>query len=106
MKRWGSLAAATSAAVVAVVPATASALTKTVYAGPPQSARPIAQHALGKKFLQKYSPEVNSFFNKRVTINKGDSVSFNVEGFHIVDIPAVGGGDLPLILRGSTISGV
>ncbi len=107
MKRWGRLAAATTAVVaLAVIPASASALTKTVYAGPPQSALPIAEHALGKKFIQRYSPEVNSFFNTRVTINQGDSVSFNIEGFHTVDIPAVGGNDLPLLVRGSTVSGV
>jgi plastocyanin len=107
MKRWSRLAAATSAvATVAVLPASASALTKTVSAGPPQSAQGQAVHQLGKKFLQHYSPEVTQFFRKRITINQGDSVKFVFGGFHTIDLPGPSNEDLPYILRGKTVHGV
>jgi plastocyanin len=91
------------------LPVSASAATKTVYAGPPPTAKKIAGAILGKsakQFLKTYHPEVNSFFLSKVTINAGDSVSFVINGFHTVDLPAAGQGDLPLVTFGSSISGV
>lgn len=54
---------------------------------------------------------VNNFLIDRVTINAGDTVVWNgaslAHGFHTVDIPALGGSDLPLILpTGKTVGGV
>ncbi len=65
-----------------------------------------AVHQLGKKFLQRYSPEVTQFFQKRITINQGDSVKFVFGGFHTIDLPGPSNEDLPLILRGKTVHGV
>ena len=91
------LAIATVAAVVAA-PAVAQAKTVTVYTGPP----PNALAGLSKSFTAKYNPDVNAFFPQKVTIHVGDTVSF-IRGMmpHTVDIPPVGGQDLPLIAPGA-----
>jgi plastocyanin len=94
------------AAIAAALPAGASALTKTVYAGPPPSARSDAVKVLGQKFVKTYSPDVDAFFLNKVTVNQGDTVSFNIEGFHTIDLPGASGEDLPLFTTGATISGV
>lgn len=95
------------AALLAPVAANA-AVTKTVYAGPPPASKGIAGKILPnpQQFVKAYSPDINAFFNQRTTINVGDSVRFKIRGFHTVDIPAKGGGDLPLILPGALVSGV
>ena len=86
-----------AAGVLIVAPASASAITKTVYAGEPPSA---------SKALSKYGAAVNAFFLNRVTIHQGDSVKFLNEGFHDIDLPGSKGKALPLILPGPTESGV
>jgi plastocyanin len=82
------------------LPAVASAKVKVVYAGGPDA----FQQELGKK----YFGEVANFMLQRITINAGDSVVWNgkslQDGFHTVDIPALRGSDLPLILpSGGTV---
>ena len=96
------LAAATVGAVVAA-PAVAQAKTVTVYTGPP----PKALAGLSKSFAAKYNPDVNAFFPQKVTIHVGDTVSF-IRGMmpHTVDIPPVGGSDLPLLVTGALAAGV
>ena len=96
------LAIATVGAVVAA-PAVAQAKTVTVYTGPP----PNALAGLSKSFAAKYNPDVNAFFPQKVTIHVGDTVSF-IRGMmpHTIDIPPVGGQDLPLLVPGALASGV
>src|SRR5436305_7467075 len=95
-----SLAALIPACAALAAPAAAAATTKTVYAGPPQSSVKAIARSLGltKSFENRYNPEVNAFFTTRVTINASDTVSFVNTGFHTIDIPAKGGGDLPFVL--------
>lgn len=87
---------------VIALPAAAAARTKVVFAGGPP--------AFASK-IQKYGAGVNNFLLNKVTIHAGDSVVWDGKalagGFHTVDIPAIGGSDLPLILPTSTkVSGV
>jgi plastocyanin len=103
MHTRGVLAVAVAACVL---PATASANTKTVTAGPPPSIGKIAGQALGKKFIKTYNPDINDFFLHRVTINVGDTVSFQIDGFHTVDLPGSGQTGQPLTLNGATVTGV
>jgi plastocyanin len=80
-------AAFTAAIAVLAVPASASAATKTVYAGPNLSKPP------------KGTPEyavANEFFRKNVTIHRGDSVSWQFRGFHNVVLPKKGTAPPPL----------
>jgi plastocyanin len=86
-----------------VLPAGAAASNKLVFASGPVS----FQNSLQKK----YGGGVNDFLVRKVTINAGDSVTWDAKslagGFHSVDIPAAGGSDLPLILpTGTKVSGV
>jgi plastocyanin len=83
--------------VLVVVPAGASAATKTVNMGiPPASA---------KKFRPTGS-EVNAFFPSATTIHAGDSVRFLAVGFHNLDLPKKGGKPTPLIApTGQAIAG-
>jgi plastocyanin len=98
MKRnWGVLATASLAAVAMALPAAASARTKTVYAGEPPSA---------DKALQKYGAAVNDFFLHKVTINRGDTIKFVLNGFHTIDLPGKSGQDVPLIVPGKLVTGV
>ena len=90
------------------LPVSASAATKIVYAGPPPQAKQLAGAIIGPKaktFVKANHPEIDSFFSTRVTVNAGDTVSFLIGGFHTVDIPAKGQGDLPLIVSGATVTG-
>lgn len=92
-------AIALAAAALAIVPSAASAHTKVVYAGGPVS----WSSTLG-------IAGVDNFLLHRVTINTGDTVVWSgqslASGFHTVDIPAVGGSDLPLILpTGALVTG-
>jgi plastocyanin len=94
-------------AVVAVavgalaVPAMASAHTKIVFAGPPPAAAKLLP-----KSLHKFNPDVNAFFQHRVTIHAGDTVSFRIEGFHTVDLPAKGGTPAGLLVPGAPVTGI
>lgn len=92
-------AVALAIAAFVIAPSAAAAHTKTVYAGGPVS----WSSTLG-------IAGVDNFLIHRVTINAGDTVVWSGQslafGFHTVDIPPVGGGDLPLILpTGATVSG-
>ncbi len=88
------------------LPATAVAATKTVYAGPPPGVRQVAAK-LGATSVGRYHPDLNAFFNQRTTVHVGDKVSFLLHGFHTVDLPKKGGGDVPLIIpSGGLVSGV
>jgi plastocyanin len=79
-------------------------VTKVVTAGPPPQINKIAAKLLPKSF-SKLNPDINAFFNKKTTINVGDTVSFQLRGFHTVDFPAAGGSALPLIVTGKTATG-
>ena len=96
MSRRG-FAALVAAVSAAAAPAAASAASRVVFPGGP----PKFQRSLG-------NTGVNNFINNTVTVNAGDSVTWNLNyGFHTVDIPKLGGGDLPLITStGKVVSGV
>jgi plastocyanin len=88
--------------VVVAFPVAAAARTKVVFAGGPSG--------FANKLGKKYGAGINGFLLNRVTIHAGDSVSWNGKalagGFHTVDIPAVGGSDLQLIVpTGTAVSG-
>jgi plastocyanin len=86
--------------------ALAKPVTKTVIAGPPGSVNKIAAKlGVTKSFEKTYNPDINAFFNKKTTINVGDTVSFQLHGFHTIDIPAKGGSALPLFVPGPTATG-
>jgi plastocyanin len=90
-------ASAAAVAVLAVVPAGASAATKTVDMGTPPSAA---------KSLQKTGADVNAFFPSATTVHVGDSVRFLAVGFHNLDLPKKGGKPTPLIAStGQAIAG-
>jgi plastocyanin len=97
MRRTGLFVAAIAATAAAALPAAASAAQKQVFAGAPPSANAV---------LGQYGAEVNNFFRQTVTIHEGDTVEWETEGFHTIDIPPVGQGDLPLIVPGPTVTGV
>ncbi len=101
----GAVAAA-CVSLVAVTSASAASLTKVVYAGPPPVTNQIAGQLLPKSFGKTYNPDINAFFRQRVTINAGDTVSFQLRGFHTIDLPGKSGTDLPLIVPGSVVAGV
>ena len=93
-------ATALAVVILMILPSAAAAHTKTVYAGGPVA----YQKKLGVA-------GVDNFLIQRVTINVGDTVVWNGKslsgGFHTVDIPKLGGADLPLILpSGGLVSGV
>ena len=80
----------------------AKSLTKVVFAGPPPQTQKIAAKLLPKSFVKVYSPDINAFFTKKTTVNVGDTVSFQLGGFHTVDFPGKAGSALPLIVPGNT----
>ncbi|MGA9858191.1 MAG: hypothetical protein WBQ18_10045 [Solirubrobacteraceae bacterium] len=102
MNRIGALTASACAGALVTLVATSAAvakpIAKVVYAGPPPQTQAIAGKYLPKSFGKTYQPDINAFFNKRTTINVGDTVSFRLRGFHTVDLPGKTGQDLPLIL--------
>ena len=106
MRRIGSRAGIGAAvalvALLAASVALAKPVTKVVTAGPPPSINKIAAKLVPKNFVKTFNPDINAFFNKKTTINVGDSVSFALQGFHTVDFPATGGSALPLIVPGTT----
>jgi plastocyanin len=97
---------AVACAAALLTPAAAGAsVTKNVYAGGPGGSligKIAAKLGLATK-LKPLNPGINAFFNQRTTINVGDRVSFQFNGFHTVDIPAKGGSDLSLIVPGATV---
>ena len=111
MRRNGSRAGCATAVVLVALSAASGAvaksLTKSVSVGPPPQTNQIAAKlGVTKKFGQQFSPDINAYFNKKTTINVGDTVSFVVRGFHTVDFPAKGGSALPLIVPGKTATGL
>jgi plastocyanin len=85
--------------------ALAKPVVKTVTAGPSPVVNKVAAKLVPKSFNKTYNPDINAFFNKKVTINVGDTVAFQIRGFHTVDIPAKGGSALPLLLPGKPATG-
>jgi len=95
------LGAACAASILAVLPAASAARTQIVWAGGPPRFQSTLQH--------NYSAEANDFFPRSVTINAGDTISWQGMSinFHTIDIPARAGSDLPLILpTGEAVKGV
>jgi plastocyanin len=106
-RRIGAIAAAGAAVAAAAAPSAATAATKTVFAGPPPTTKALAiKLGITGAFVKKYNPDFNDFFLHRVTINRGDTVSFRIDGFHTIDLPGASGQDLPLIVAGPKISGI
>jgi plastocyanin len=104
-----SAAVGTAAAVVALIaaPAAMAAKAKTVSAGPPPSTSRIASKYVPKSFVGTYNPYFNAFFRRRTTVNVGGSVTFQIRGFHTIDLPGKAGTPLPLIVpKSSLVSGV
>lgn len=103
------LLALSAVSAVLAAPAVAQAKTVTVYTGPPPSAAKLvpASARLSASFNAKYNPDVNAFFPQKVTIHVGDTISF-IRGMmpHTIDIPPVGGQDLPLLVAGAPVAGV
>jgi plastocyanin len=96
-RRTGVRVALCVAGVTAALPATAGAITKTVYAGEPPAASKVLAH---------YGASVNAFFLNRVTIHREDSVKFLSNGFHTIDLPDSSRQDLPLITSAATLTGI
>jgi plastocyanin len=103
------LLALSAVSAVVAAPAVAQAKTVTVYTGPPPNADKLvpASARMSASFKAKYNPDVNAFFPQKVTIHVGDTVSF-LRGMmpHTIDIPTVGGKDLPLLVPGAPVAGV
>jgi plastocyanin len=88
-------------------PAALAAKAKIVFAGPPPSTGKIASKYVPKSFVGRYHPNFNAFFRKRTTVHVGGSVTFQLDGFHTIDLPGTSGKALPLILpTSSLVSGV
>jgi plastocyanin len=104
--RTGIGAAVVLVALVLASGAMAKSLTKIVYAGPPPQTQGIAEKLLPRSFPKLYTPDINAFFNKKTTINVGGSVTFLLGGFHTIDFPAKGGSALPLVVPGTTATGI
>ncbi|MEN3285358.1 MAG: hypothetical protein V7607_6498 [Solirubrobacteraceae bacterium] len=87
------------AAVIAVlvVPASASAATRSVDMGTPPSA---------SKSLGKFGADANAFFPSTTTIHVGDSVRFLPVGFHNLDLPKKGGAATALFAAHGTDAGL
>jgi plastocyanin len=96
-------AATAVAFAVLVVPAGASAATKTINMGTPASAgKDLGKiGAAGNVFS-----DANAFFPNGVTIHAGDSVKFAPTGFHDVNFPKKGGKPTGLLAVAGTTAGV
>jgi plastocyanin len=79
------------------LPSAAQGAEKTVDMGVPREAQ--------RAFQQRLS-DVNDFFPHTVAIHRNDTVRFVPSGFHTVNLPASGGGKLPIIAStGQKVSG-
>ncbi len=110
-RRAGFVAIAFLAAASVALPSTASALTKTVYAGASPALKKLVGKVLGKgakAFKKKYSPGFAAFSIQTVTINQGDTVKWVglSAQFHTVDLPGKSGNYLPLTVPGKPVTGV
>jgi plastocyanin len=111
LRRIGSRAGiGAGVALVALTAATgalAKPVTKVVSAGPPPAVNGVAAKIVPKNFAKTFNPDINAFFNKKTTINVGDTVSFQIAGFHDIDLPGKAGAPLPFIVPGTAlVSGV
>ena len=105
--RTGVAAAVTLVAGISASGAMAKSLTKVVVAGPSPAVNQVAAKLVPKNFAKTYNPDINAFFNKKTTINVGDTVSFQIAGFHDIDLPGKAGAPLPFIVPGTAlVSGV
>ncbi|HEX3979224.1 MAG TPA: plastocyanin/azurin family copper-binding protein [Solirubrobacteraceae bacterium] len=85
----------------------ATSLTKVVFAGPSPAVNKVAAKLVPKSFVKAFNPDINAFFSKKTTINVGDTVSFQIAGFHDIDLPGKAGAPLPFIVPGKTlVSGI
>jgi plastocyanin len=99
LKHRSKAASAAAVAVLAVVPAGASAATKVVLMGTPPTKD---GKAIGKLFV-----DVNDFFPNGTTIHVGDKVQFTPVGFHNADLPKKGGAASPLLVpTGQPVTGL
>jgi plastocyanin len=100
-----SAAVGTAAAVMALIaaPTAMAAKAKTVFAGPPPATTKIASKYVSKSFAGTYNPDFNAFFRRRTTVNVGGTVTFQLRGFHTIDLPGKAGTLLPLILPTSSL---
>jgi plastocyanin len=101
-----ALAVVATALGALAIPAVATAHTKVVFAGQPPLTGKIAAKIVPKGFGARFNPDFNAFLLNRVTINAGDTVSFRIEGFHTIDLPAKGGQPLGLLLPGAAVTGI
>jgi plastocyanin len=103
------LLALSAVSAVVAAPAVAQAKTVKIYTGPPPNIGNLvpASARMSNSFKAKYNPDVNAYFPDKVTIHVGDTVSF-IRGMmpHTIDIPAVGGSDLPFFVPGKPVTGV
>jgi plastocyanin len=83
-----SKAAFAAAVAVLAVPASASAATKTIAAGPPLTKPPAG--------FEKVNADLPQFFRDTTTIHAGDTVRWKFFGFHSVYFPKKGGKNVPL----------
>jgi plastocyanin len=89
MHRHVACAAASAVAAALAVPAAAGAATKTVQAGPfGKDAQQAFQQAVG---------DANQFLRRTVTIHKGDTVKWKMNGFHTVTF-VPGGVEAPALI--------
>src|SRR4051794_26715738 len=80
------------------VPVTAQAATKTVVAGPPITKAP--------KGVPQDS-DIAQFFPAASRVHVGDTLKFQIAGFHAINFPKKGGGAPPFVVPGTgTASGV
>src|SRR5687767_15042079 len=93
------IAGAVVVAVALIAPAAAGAATKTVQAGPTADASKQFQGAFG---------DANAYFRRVITIHKGDSVRWQINGFHSVTFVPTGGTPPGLLVpdAGTPIAGV
>ena len=93
MSHRSKAAFAAAVAVLAVVPAAASAATKTVGAGPPLTKAPAG--------TPEYA-DGTQFFRDTTTIHVGDTVKWKFFGFHSIYFPKKGGKNVPLVVPDPT----
>jgi plastocyanin len=89
-----SRAALTAALALLIVPAGASAATKTVAAGPPLTKPPPG--------LQNVDADGTQFFRDTTTIHVGDTMRWKFFGFHSIYFPRKGGKNAPLAIPDTT----
>jgi plastocyanin len=83
-----------AALVVLIVPAGASAATKTVAAGPPVTKPPPG--------FENVNADATQFFRDTATIHVGDTVRWKFFGFHSIYFPKKGGKNAPLAMPDPT----